>query len=106
MTDEQLAEIEAQSMALRDGWMRVRDESHEGGWALYSIPPQPALADDYDALLAEVRRLRPLVTELIEALEDCISEVEGKAYLKDYVKAGYDETLAKAYEALGLPVSV
>ena len=52
-----------------------------------------------EAQAEQLEATTALAKRLAVDLTDCISEVEGKAYLKDYVKACYDETLAEAREA-------
>ena len=51
-------------------------------------------------LRAQLRTAREAIKNLLADLEDCILEVEGKAYLKDYVKASYVETMTSARAAL------
>ena len=82
-TDEQLDLIQA-AERLNESFVRA------GVWAA-----KAGLAQARIAVLEQALR------ETVAELEDCMAELEGKSYIKDYVKAGYVDAIEKGHAALG-----
>jgi hypothetical protein len=106
MNEARQAAREVCVAAMSEGPTDPLSEDYSGGfrdgfdagadWQAARWPRYEVLAQ----LTAENQRLRAALEACVAALGDCISEVEGKAYLKDYVKAAYDDAIAQARAAL------